>query len=89
MTVDKGSSKAFDQKALDKIVGNKRKEVPTQTEKGSGIVSEATKRTSLEISKEVYMEFKRLYLFKYDISLKTFVEDAMKEKIAEEKEKEE
>lgn len=81
----KGSSKAFDQDALSKLVKKDTTNVPTQISRETGTVSEATKRTSLELSKEVYLEFKRVYLFKYDISLKSFVEEAMKEKIEAEK----
>lgn len=92
MTAGKGSTKAFDKQALDRIVGKgntKSKEVPAQQSNDNGTVSVAVKRTSLQISKEIYLEFKRVYLNTYDISLKDFVEQSMKEKIAEEKRKEE
>lgn len=83
----KGSSnKAFDQNAINMIVGKDKKEVPTQQSEANGTIGHALKRTSLEIDKDLYLSFKRRYLFKYDISFKTFVENVMRETLEKEKE---
>lgn len=83
----KGSSnKAFDQNAINMIVGKDKKDVPTQQSDANGNVGQAIKRTSLEINKDLYLEFKRAYLFKYDIPFRTFVENAMREALKKEKE---
>lgn len=77
----KGSNKAFDKEALNKLVGNK-KSVPTQELTGNK-VSEVEKRTTLQIPEKLYIDLKRDYLLKHGLTFKEFVVLKMKEALSE------
>ncbi|MDR1502745.1 MAG: hypothetical protein LBT43_09850 [Prevotella sp.] len=80
----KGSNKvAFDQEAINKLVG-KKKEVPTQ-EVESGIVKEVLHNTMLQIPKSLFLEFKGKYLVKHDMTFRNFVINQMRKVLEEEK----
>lgn len=80
----KGSNKvAFDQEAINKLVG-KKKEVPTQ-EVESGVVKEVLHNTMLQIPKSLFLEFKGNYLVKYDMTFRNFVINQMRKVLEEEK----
>ncbi|MDR1715521.1 MAG: hypothetical protein LBS20_06720 [Prevotella sp.] len=80
----KGSNKvAFDQEAINKLVG-KKKEIPTQ-EVESGVVKEVLHNTMLQIPKSLFLEFKGNYLVKYDMTFRNFVINQMRKVLEEEK----
>jgi hypothetical protein len=80
----KGSNKvAFDQEAINKLVG-KKNEVPTQ-EVESGVVKEVLHNTMLQIPKSLFLEFKGNYLVKHDMTFRNFVINQMRKVLEEEK----
>lgn len=82
----KGSNKvAFDQEAINKLVG-KKKEVPTQ-EVESGVVKEVLHNTMLQIPKSLFLKFKGNYLVKYDMTFRNFVINQMMKALEEEEKK--